>query len=115
MAKETKETFSGKTKEETFEVFDEKVLTWCRKRFGDFYAKGLWRNELQTIDDLDINDEEDNFTFDMHCARVYEVLAIKFPKEADHLYASDRFWTKKWQLEFRQRCRERVFCHLEEA
>ncbi len=51
----------------------------------------------------------------MHCARVYEVLAIKSPKEADHLFGSDRFWTKKWQLEFRQRCRERVFCHLEEA
>ncbi len=99
MAKETKETFSGKTKDQTFEVFDEKVLTWCRKQFGDFYAKDLWRNELQTIDDLDLNEDEDNFTFDMHCARVYEVLAIKSPKEADHLYASDRFWTKKWQLD----------------
>jgi hypothetical protein len=51
----------------------------------------------------------------MHCARVYEVLAINSPKEADHLLNSDRFWTKKWQLKFRQRCRERIFCHLEEA
>jgi hypothetical protein len=34
----------------------------------------------------------------MHCARVYEVLAIKSPKEADHLFQSDRFWAKsgKW-------------------
>ena len=39
MAKETKETFSGKTKDQTFETFDEKVLTWCRKQFGDNYAK----------------------------------------------------------------------------
>jgi hypothetical protein len=46
---------------------------------------------------------------------VYDVLALKSPKEADHLYQSDRFWTKKWQLEFRQRCWERVFCHLEES
>jgi hypothetical protein len=45
---------------------------------------------------------------------VYEVLALKSPKEADHLHQSDRFWTKKWQLEFRQRCWERIFCHLEE-
>jgi hypothetical protein len=94
MAKESKETFLGKLKDLTFEVFDEKVLTWCRKQFGDFYAKGLWRNYLQAID-LDLNEDEDNFTFEMHCARVYEVLAIKSPKEADHLFESDRFWTKK--------------------
>ena len=106
MAKESKETFSGKLKDQTFEVFDEKVLTWCRKQFGDFYAKGLWRNELQTLDYLDLTEDEDMFNFEMHCARVYDVLAIKSPKEADHLYASDRFWSKKWQLEFRQRCRE---------
>ena len=42
MAKEITETFSGKAKDQTFETFDEKVLTWCRKQFGDNYAKGLW-------------------------------------------------------------------------
>ncbi len=115
MAKETKETISGKLKDQTFDVFDEKVLTWCRKQFGAYYAKGLWRNTLVGIDNLDMDNDEDEFTFEMHCARVYDVLAIKSPKEADHLYQSDRFWTKKWQLEFRQRCRKRLFCHLEEA
>jgi hypothetical protein len=114
MAKESKETYSGKLKDQTFEVFDEKVLTWCRKQFGDYYAKGLWRNELTVLDYLNLDDDEDLFTFEMHCSRVYEVLAIKSPKEADHLFQSDRFWTKKWQMEFRQRCRERIFCHLEE-
>ena len=115
MAKETEGTFSGKPKDQTFEAFDEKVLTWCRKQFGDNYAKGLWHNTLTLIDDLDLYEEEDNFTFEMHCSTVYEVLALKSPKEADHLYQSDRFWTKKWQLEFRQRSWERIFCHLEEA
>jgi hypothetical protein len=94
MAKETKETFSGKLKDQTFEVFDEKVLTWCRKLFGDYYARELWHNELQKLDYLDLNEDEDSFTFEMHCARVYDVLAIKSPKEADHLFQSDRFWTK---------------------
>ena len=94
MAKETKETFSGKPKDLTFEAFDEKVLTWCRKQFGDSYAKGLWHNKLTDISDLDLSDEEgDNFIFEMHCATVYDVLALKSPKEADHLYQSDRFWT----------------------
>jgi hypothetical protein len=104
MAKETKETFSGKTKDQTFDVFDEKVLTWCRKQFGDNYAKRLWHNKLTLIGDLNLDDEEDNFDFEMHVSTVYEVLALKSPKEADHLYQSVRFWTKKWQLEFRQRC-----------
>jgi hypothetical protein len=115
MAKETKETFSGKLKDQAFEMFDEKVLTWCRKLFGDYYAKGLWHNDLQELGYLDLNEDEDSFTFEMQCARVYNVLAIKSPKEADHLFQSDRFWTKKWQLEFRQRCRERIFCQLEKA
>ena len=114
MAKEITETFSGKAKDQTFETFDEKVLTWCRKQFGDNYAKGLWHNKLTDISDLDLADDNDNFTFEMHCATVYEVLALKSPKEADHLYQSDRFWSKKWQLEYRQRCWERIFCHLEE-
>ncbi len=78
------------------------------------YAKGLWHNKLTEIDNLDLNEDENLFTFEMHAATVYEVLALKSPKEADHLYQSGRFWTKKWQLEFRQRCWERIFCHLEE-
>jgi hypothetical protein len=86
MAKETKETFSCKLKGQTFDVFGEKVLTWCRMQFGDYYAKGLWRNTLVSLDNLDIDDDEDEFTFEMHCTRVYDVLAIKSPKEADHLY-----------------------------
>ena len=115
MAKEIKETFSGKSKDQSFDIFDEKVLTWCRKQFGDNYAKGLWHNRLTEIDTLDLNDDEDNFTFEMHITTVYEVVTLKSPKEADHLYQSARFWTKKYQLEFRQRCWERIFCLLEEV
>ena len=115
MANESRVTFSGKSKDQTFDAFDEKVLTWCRKQFGDYYAKGLWHNKLTPIGDLNLAEDDDNFSFEMHCATVYEVLALKSPQEADLLYQSDQFWTKKWQLEFRQRNRERVFCHLEEV
>jgi hypothetical protein len=68
MAKESKETFSGKLKDQTFEVFDEKVLAWCRKQFGDYYAKGLWRNELPVLDYLDLTENDDNFIFEMSCS-----------------------------------------------
>ncbi len=47
------------------------LLRWCRKEFGDNYnynyAKGLWRDELENIDDLDLTDDMDNFTFELHC------------------------------------------------
>ncbi len=79
MAKETKETFSGKTKDLTFNAFDEKVLTWCRKQFGDNYAKGLWHNKLEELIGLNLAEDDDNFSFEMHCATVYEVLALKSP------------------------------------
>ncbi len=49
---------------------------------------------MAQLDYLKLDDDEDLFTFEMHCSRVYEVLAIKPPKEADHLFQSDRFWTK---------------------
>ena len=60
MAKETIETFSGKSKDQTFEAFDEKVLTWCRRKFGDKYARALWYNTLLLIDNMDLDDEEDS-------------------------------------------------------
>jgi hypothetical protein len=50
----------------------------------------------------------------MHCSKVYDVVSLKNPKNADHLMESDRFWTKKWQLEFRQTCRAKIYCYLEE-
>jgi hypothetical protein len=70
MTEETKATFSGKTKDQTFEAFDEKDLTWCRKQFGDNYAKSLWYNKLTLIDDLDLDEKEDNFTFEMHVSNM---------------------------------------------
>ena len=82
MAKETIEAFSGKPKDQTFDVFDEKVLTWCRKQFGDNYAKGLWHNKLNLIDTLDLNEEQDNFEFEMHATTVYEVIALKSPRKS---------------------------------
>jgi hypothetical protein len=59
VAKE-KELYSGKVSGLTFEAFDEKVITWCRKKYGDAYAVGLWKNEMDDIYNLDLADEDDN-------------------------------------------------------
>ncbi len=56
-----KELYSGKTSGLTFEAFYEKVISWCRKKYGDTYAVGLWQNELDDIYNLDLANEEDSF------------------------------------------------------
>ena len=109
-----KELYSGKTSGLTFEAFYEKVISWCRKKYGDAYAVGLWKNELDDIYNLDLANEEDSFSFELQCAKVYDVLCRTSVKNADWLHAKSSFWTKKYQVEFRQSCREQVFCHLEE-
>ena len=109
-----KELYNGKASGLTFEAFDEKVITWCRKEYGDAYAVALWKNELCEIINLDLTDDEDNLAFELQCAKVYDILCRKSVKNADHVYQKQLFWTKKYQVEFRQTCREKVFCYLEE-
>ena len=53
-SKENSETFSGKGNGMSFEKFDDKVLSWGRKRFGDKYAHQLWKNELMDLMSLDL-------------------------------------------------------------
>ncbi len=59
-----KSLFSGKSSGLSFDEFDEKVLSWGRKKFGEKYAKALWRNSLVNISDLNLEDELDKFTFE---------------------------------------------------
>ena len=49
----------------------------------------------------------------MHCAEVYDKLSEENIRHAEGLFYSDRFWTIEWQVENRQRQREKLFCHLE--
>ena len=90
------------------------MITWCRKKYGDAYAVALWKNELCEIIHLDLSDDEDNLAFELQCAKVYDILCRTSVKNADHVYHKQIFWTKKYQVEFRQSCREQVFCYLEE-
>lgn len=97
----------------TFEEFDRKALSWARKQYGNAYAKPLWENTLPDISNLDLSDDLDYFVFEEHCEFVYDVLGHESAKHADTLYSSAKFWTKKWQLENRQRQYEKMFCYLE--
>ncbi len=56
-------------------------------------------NELDVIYNLDLADDEDKFSFELQCAKVYDVLCRKSVKNADHLHAKAEFWTKKYQVE----------------
>jgi hypothetical protein len=46
---------------------------------------------------------------------MFDILSLESPRYAAELWKSDRFWTKKWQLEQRQRQREKLFCYLEKV
>ena len=86
-----KEVFSGKENGISWERFEEKVISWGRKRFGDKYAKALWKDELMDIEPLDLNTEGHRFDFDLHCHLVNDVLSLESPKYADTLYYSERY------------------------
>ena len=88
--------YSGKLDGLTFEKFDDLVIRWGRKRWGDKYATALWQNEMVKVGDLDLNDDLDWYTFEAHCESMYDILSLESPKHAAELIKSDRFWTKKW-------------------
>ena len=77
---DAKSLFSGKATGITFDKFDEKVLSWGRKKFGEKYARALWRNTLLNISDLDLEDELDKFKFEDHCQLMYDVIFTESPK-----------------------------------
>ena len=105
--------YSGKAPGMTFEAFDECVLSWGRDKFGERFARALWRDELVKLEDLDMEDELDEFKFEEYCNAVYEVLLLESPKWADSLVAAAKFKTVKFQCELRRRFRERLFCFVE--
>ena len=107
------ELFSGRNDGITFEKFDEMVLSWGRKKYGDKYANLLWKNELLDINKLDLDDEVDNFEYELHCTMVYDVLCYESAKYADGLFETNRFWTVQFQLQTRQRLREKMYCYIE--
>jgi hypothetical protein len=110
---EKQEMFSGKSDGISFEKLDELVLSWGRRKYGDKYGTLLWKNELTDLNKLDLNDELDKFEFEMHCTMVYDVLGYESAKYADGLFETQRFWTVQYQLQARQRLREKMFCYLE--
>ena len=108
-----KDKFSGKVNGLSWEKFDERVVSWGRLKFGEKYAKALWRDELLPLKDLDLKEDLDKYKFEEHCALVNDVIAHESPKYANSLLKDSRFSSLKWQLDCRSRFREKLFCHLE--
>ncbi len=100
--------YSGRTPGMTFEQFDVCVISGGRAKFGEKYIKGLWRNELLDLNELDLDDELDKFKMEEHCDLVYQVLLISSSKYADSLVGTAKFETRKFQLETRARFREKT-------
>ena len=105
--------FTGKQNGIPFDKFEDKVISWGRLKYGEKYAKALWRNELVDLKELDMTDELDQYKFEEHCSLVNDVIANDSPKYASTLLKDKRFQTVKWQMDCRYRFREKMFCHLE--
>ena len=76
----------------SFEKLDEKMQSWGRKKFGDRYARDLWRDELMDLKSLKLGtDELYDFAFNIHCSEVYDMLSEDNSRQADGLFWSDRF------------------------
>ena len=87
----------------SFEKLDEKMQSWGRQKFGDRYARDLWRDELMDLKSLKLGtDELYDFAFNIHCSEVYDMLSEDNSRQAEDLFYSDRFWTVEWQIECRQ-------------
>ena len=71
---EKSELFSGKKDGITFEKFDELMLSWGRKKFGDKYATLLWKDELYDLNKIDLTDDLEKFDYEMHYTLVYDPL-----------------------------------------
>jgi hypothetical protein len=105
--------FTGKGSGMPFDKLEENVISWGRMKYGEKYAKALWRNELVDLKDLNMEDDLDKYKFDEHCSLVNDVIACDSPKYAASLLKDKRFSTLKWQINCRFRFREKLFCHLE--
>ena len=87
-AVDPKSLFSGKASGMTLEKFDEKVLSWGRKKFCEKYARGLWRNTLLKLNTLNLEEDLDKYNFDEHCQMMYDVIFHESPKYADSLFGT---------------------------
>ena len=76
-----------------FDKLDELVISWGRAKYGEKYAKALWRDELVVLKDLNLEDDLDKYKFDEHCSLVNDVIACDSPKYAASLLKDKRFTT----------------------
>ncbi len=100
------EKFSRRTNGIPFDEFDKKVVLWGRLKFGENFAKALWRNELMSLTDLVLKEDLDSYKFEEYCALVTDdVISNESPKYADSLLKDKRFKTVQWQVSCRLRFR----------
>ena len=104
---------NGKPSGWTWTEFEEAVMSWGRLKYGEKYAKGLWEDTLPDISGLNLGDDSQWYDFERMCEMVYDVMGKDNVKYATTIYEQDRFWTKKWQIDYRQGQREKLYCYLE--
>ena len=103
---------NGKPSGWTWTEFEEAAMSWGRLKYGEKYTKCLWEDTLPDIAGLNLDDDSQWYDFERMCEMVYDVMGRDNVKFATALYEQDRFWTKKWQIDYCQGQREKLYCYL---
>ena len=68
---------------------------------------------LLDINALDLIDDLDNFAFECHVTMVYDCVSDVNDRHATSLFESARFWTKKFQLEWREKQYVKLYLQIQ--
>ena len=84
--------------------FDRNTVSWLTEKYGLTYGKQMWENTLVDLLALDVmNNDLHEFDFNNHVSVVDTIMAEKSQKYALAMHESAQFWTRKFQLEWRDR------------
>ncbi len=82
--------------------FERNMISWLTEKYGMAYGKQMWTNTLLNLRELDLtNNDLQEYDFHNHLMVIFDIMCEKNSKMAHSLYDSPRFWTIKYQLEWR--------------
>ena len=94
--------------------FDRDMVSWLTEEYGSAYGVQLWENSLLDLHDLDlVHNALHIYDFDNHLDVICDIMYEKSPRTASSVQSLPRFRTRKYQLEWRERQYEKLFCKIQ--
>ena len=94
--------------------FERNIVSCLTEKYGMAYGKQMWENTLLNLRELDPwNNDLHEYDFHHHLTLIFDIMCEKNSKLAMSLFNSPRFWTIKYQLDWRDRQYEKMYCHIQ--